>query len=134
MASDRTSTFEGDQEAKHWRLAIGEMNRGQSANHPIADPRRACNLPARGGMTNRQQTTLAAGALAIGAALLARGLRSKRRIEFHSRVVLITGGSRGLGLCLARQFGAEAARVAIAARNESELERAREELKTRGVD
>jgi NAD(P)-dependent dehydrogenase (short-subunit alcohol dehydrogenase family) len=85
-------------------------------------------------MTTKQQTTLAAGAIALGAALVARRLRAARRIDFRGRVVLITGGSRGLGLCLARQFGSEGARIAIAARNESELERAREELKSRGVD
>src|SRR5262245_48798993 len=85
-------------------------------------------------MTNKQQTTLAAGALAIGATLVARRLRVARRIDFRGRVVLITGGSRGLGLCIARQLGTNGARLAIAARNESELERAQQELRSRDVD
>jgi NAD(P)-dependent dehydrogenase (short-subunit alcohol dehydrogenase family) len=47
-------------------------------------------------------------------------------------VVLITGGSRGLGLVLARQFCAEGARVALLARDPDELARARAELLQRG--
>src|SRR5437868_4263164 len=85
-------------------------------------------------MTHTQQTALAAGALTIGAALLARGMRTGRAIEFSGRSVLITGGSRGLGLLLARQFGAEGARVTLAARDTAELERARQDLADRGCD
>lgn len=57
-------------------------------------------LPA--GMTRTQQTALAAGAVALGAALLSRGLRTARRMDFSRRIVVITGGSRGLGLLIAR--------------------------------
>jgi len=85
-------------------------------------------------MTNKQQTALAASALAVGAALLARGLRGARSIDFKGRTVVITGGSRGLGLLIARQLGAEGARIVIVARSDEELQRAREDLKTRGVD
>jgi NAD(P)-dependent dehydrogenase (short-subunit alcohol dehydrogenase family) len=94
----------------------------------------AHGLLRRAFMTNKQQTALAAGAIAIGAALVARRVKAARTIEFRDRVVLITGGSRGLGLCLARQFGADGARLAIAARNESELERARQELQSHDID
>src|SRR5688572_30001582 len=52
--------------------------------------------------------------------------------SFAGKVVLITGGSRGLGLVLAREFTRLGARVAICARDELELERAREELSRRG--
>lgn len=48
-------------------------------------------------------------------------------------MVAITGGSRGLGLVLAREFGALGCPVAICARDEKELERAREDLEGRGV-
>jgi NAD(P)-dependent dehydrogenase (short-subunit alcohol dehydrogenase family) len=50
--------------------------------------------------------------------------RSKRRMDFAGRVVVITGGSRGLGLVLARRFRAKGARVALLARNDEELRRA----------
>jgi NAD(P)-dependent dehydrogenase (short-subunit alcohol dehydrogenase family) len=85
-------------------------------------------------MTSKQQTALAAGAAAVGAALLARGVRSSRAIDFHDRVVVITGGSRGLGLLIARELGREGARLTLAARDPAELERARQDLETRGVD
>ena len=48
--------------------------------------------------------------------------------------MLITGGSRGLGLLVARQLADQGARLTLAARDRNELERAREELAARGVD
>ena len=70
---------------------------------------------------------LAAG---LGAAAVAATLWANRRgsYELSGRVVLITGGSRGLGLVLARQAVVEGARVAICARDAAELERARQDL------
>lgn len=56
------------------------------------------------------------------------GRSRARRYSFHGRTVFITGGSRGLGLILARQFAREGARVAICARNAGELERAAREI------
>lgn len=47
---------------------------------------------------------------------------------------MITGGSRGLGLVLAREFAREGARLAILARDADELERARAELANSGAD
>ena len=49
------------------------------------------------------------------------------------KVVVITGGSRGLGLALAEEFGRRGARVVLAARNEAELASARKQLLDRGV-
>ncbi|PYQ98531.1 MAG: hypothetical protein DMF97_12445, partial [Acidobacteria bacterium] len=69
-------------------------------------------------MTSKQQTAVAASAVAIGAALVARRFRSGRAIQFQNRSVLITGGSRGLGLLLARELGREGARLTLAARDE----------------
>ncbi|WP_201980839.1 SDR family NAD(P)-dependent oxidoreductase [Hymenobacter rubidus] len=75
---------------------------------------------------------LAAG---LGAAALAATLWGNRRgsYDLNQRVVLITGGSRGLGLVLARQAVAEGARVAICARDEAELARARQDLLMAGA-
>src|SRR5204863_1937596 len=75
-----------------------------------------------------------ASALTVGAALINRGLRTARAMDFRGRSVVITGGSRGLGLLLARELGRQGARITLAARDESELERAREDLTGRGVD
>ncbi|CAN5762205.1 SDR family oxidoreductase [soil metagenome] len=44
--------------------------------------------------------------------------------SFKEKSVLITGGSKGLGLLLARRFAAEGARLTLLARDETELERA----------
>ena len=56
------------------------------------------------------------------------------RARLRGRVVLITGGSRGLGLVLARRLARKGARIAICARDENELERAREDLAKHGAD
>ena len=53
------------------------------------------------------------------------------RFSFHDKVALITGGSRGLGLEIARQFCKQGGRVAILARDPEELARAREDLASR---
>ncbi len=85
-------------------------------------------------MNKTQQTALAAGALTLGAALLSKGMRAARSMDFRNRSVVITGGSRGLGLWLARELGGQGARVTLAARDQAELERARQDLAARGVD
>ncbi len=75
-----------------------------------------------------------AAALALaGTALLLKSLRRHRALDFRDRVALITGGSRGLGLLLARELGRLGARVVIAARDERELERAKTDLEQLGV-
>ena len=50
------------------------------------------------------------------------------KYEVGGKVVLITGGSRGLGLVMARQLVAAGARVAICARDPDELRRAKADL------
>lgn len=77
-------------------------------------------------MTNRQALALAA---ATGAGLaLGRTVFAGPRYSFRHRAVLITGGSRGLGLELARLFAGEGADLALVARDPAELERARQQL------
>ncbi|HEY0192806.1 MAG TPA: SDR family oxidoreductase, partial [Kofleriaceae bacterium] len=53
-------------------------------------------------------------------------------IDIDGKVVVITGGSRGLGLVLARTLVERGARVAICARDLDELGRARRELEQLG--
>ena len=49
-------------------------------------------------------------------------------------VALVTGGSRGLGLLIARELARQRCRIAICARDERELARAREDLERRGAE
>jgi NAD(P)-dependent dehydrogenase (short-subunit alcohol dehydrogenase family) len=63
-----------------------------------------------------------------GALTLSRILRARRAIDFEGKSVLIFGGSRGLGLVIARELVEEGARVTLAARDQEELERAKTEL------
>ena len=53
---------------------------------------------------------------------------NRNRFSYPGRVAIITGGSRGLGLLMARQLRKEGARVALLARNREELVRAKELL------
>lgn len=71
-----------------------------------------------------------AAALVAGAGLVlaARALRRHKPMDFKGKSVLITGGSRGLGLLLARRFALEGARLTVVARDPSELDLARREL------
>jgi len=50
------------------------------------------------------------------------------------KVALITGGSRGLGLQIAQGLGEMGARIAISARKPAELEQARSQLASQGID
>jgi len=53
---------------------------------------------------------------------------NRNRFSYPGRVAIITGGSRGLGLLMARQLRKKGARVALLARNREELVRAKELL------
>lgn len=75
---------------------------------------------------------IALGLASLGAALLYRS--SRRHYDFDDKVVLITGGSRGLGLVLAREFASRGARIAICARDRDELQRAKDDLESRGAE
>jgi NAD(P)-dependent dehydrogenase (short-subunit alcohol dehydrogenase family) len=56
------------------------------------------------------------------------------KFDLKGKVVLITGGSRGLGLVLARHFADKGARLAICARTIEHLGQAHIELKERGAE
>jgi hypothetical protein len=75
---------------------------------------------------NRGWLRLAAG---VGAALAARALwRQLHAWDLRDRVVVITGGSRGLGLALARVFGRQGAIVTLCSRDGEEVRRAVQDL------
>jgi NAD(P)-dependent dehydrogenase (short-subunit alcohol dehydrogenase family) len=71
---------------------------------------------------------LAGAALAAGS----RALRRRRPLALRDKVAVITGGSRGLGLLMARELAAAGARLAIVARDPGELDLARRELTALG--
>src|SRR5690606_7792974 len=81
-----------------------------------------------------QPRRLSLGRLAAASVGLALGVRVlvRQRMSFRDKTVLITGGSRGLGLVLARDFLKEGARAVICGREEATLERARTELERLG--
>jgi short-subunit dehydrogenase len=54
------------------------------------------------------------------------------RFSYRGKVALITGGSRGLGLVIARQLCEEGGKVVLLARNPNELARAKGDLEARG--
>ena len=68
----------------------------------------------------------------VGCALVREILQQSRYWDLNGKVVLISGGSRGLGLVLAREFATHGARVAICARDEEDLVHVRDEFVSRG--
>ena len=77
------------------------------------------------------RVVLGSGALLVGVWITARVVRTAR-YTLRDKVVLITGGSRGLGLVLARHVCARGGNVALIARDREELARAKADLVRRG--
>jgi len=73
---------------------------------------------------------LATGAILLAIWLIVRLIRTVS-YPLREKVVLITGGSRGLGLVLARHICARGGHVALIARDAEELARAKSDLATR---
>lgn len=71
--------------------------------------------------------SLLVGSAVVAAAAFAL-LRSKRKLDLRGKVVLITGGSRGLGLALAHEFAGRGAHLLLCARDAEELDRAKNDL------
>ncbi|HEX8297599.1 MAG TPA: SDR family oxidoreductase [Rubricoccaceae bacterium] len=68
-------------------------------------------------------STVFAGAWAV-----ARAARAPRAVSFANQTVVLSGGSRGLGLLIARRLIDEGAQVALLARTEADLDAAVAEL------
>jgi short-subunit dehydrogenase len=87
-------------------------------------------------MKTSQNRNLALWALAGAGAYVAirAAYRELTKYSVKGKVVLITGGSRGLGLILARQLAAKGARLAICSRTADQLGNAQTELESSGAE
>jgi NAD(P)-dependent dehydrogenase (short-subunit alcohol dehydrogenase family) len=79
-----------------------------------------------------KKTDLFLTAAGAGAAIAAYTLMRGRDYDFRGKTVLLTGGSRGLGLVMARQLAKDGARLAICARDEHDLQQAEQQLRSFG--
>ncbi len=77
---------------------------------------------------NRLTKSLGISLCGVGALLLARRVMRKPLPDFRGQCVVITGGSRGLGLEMARIWAAQGAKVAICSRTAAEVSGAVNEL------
>ena len=82
-------------------------------------------------MNAHQKRNVMLASAGVSALLLAHALRRRSSYDFAGKSVVITGGSRGLGLVMARQLADEGARLTLVARSEDELARAVEDIRTR---
>jgi len=82
---------------------------------------------------NNTTKWIAAGAGAAGAIAAARLLSRSAAYSFKDKAVFITGGSRGLGLLMAREFAEQGARLTLVSRDSGELRNAERELADTGA-
>ena len=82
---------------------------------------------------NTETKWIIAGASAVGA-VAALGLLARRwEYSFQDKAVFITGGSRGLGLLMAREFAEQGARLTLVSRDSESVEAAESELMDLGT-
>ena len=74
--------------------------------------------------------SLAGLGLLIGVRMM---ISRRKQYDLQGKVAIITGGSRGLGLVLARQLAAKGVKLVICSRTEEQLDAARSELEAAGA-
>lgn len=91
--------------------------------------------------SSRMLSLTGKAALVTGTILMAQKLfsvvekrKEEEQRELREKVILITGGSRGLGLALAQELGSAGHRLALCARDESEIEEACRRLGEKNVE
>ena len=84
-------------------------------------------------MLLRRISAVVAGALGVAAGTWAVRRRA-RRIDLDGRVVVVTGGGRGLGYAIARAFLARGCKLAIGSRDGETIGRAVAEFRLRGAE
>src|SRR5262245_54416279 len=82
---------------------------------------------------NNQTKWMIAGAGAVGTAAAIGLLSARSSYSFRDKAVFITGGSRGLGLLMAREFAEEGARLTLISRDGKALDAAETELMDTGA-
>ena len=80
------------------------------------------------GMNRILARRLRGAGMVLSGAMLLLGWRERRRIDLRGKVAVVIGGSRGLGLLIAKELTRRGAKVVIAARDGLELRRAVESL------
>jgi short-subunit dehydrogenase len=79
--------------------------------------------------------TFRVAAAGVGVLMIANAVYQElTKFKVENKVVLITGGSRGLGLVLARELAARGAKLALCARSADKLELARQDLEALGAE
>ncbi len=82
----------------------------------------------------RAKHMVAVGAgVAAGLLVMKKLAARNHRLHIKDKIVVITGGSRGLGLALAEEFGKAGAKLVLAARDMEGLQRAEQMLRSRGA-
>ena len=127
---DDTSTTES-------KLDYGRAHRLRShapyTSHSADHPRVTGSRPGAGWRKLHEEIGVSGWRLALAPrSWRARLSRARLGHLVRGPVVVMTGGSRGLGLVMARMLVDEGARVVLLARDIAELERAREDLEARG--
>lgn len=88
-----------------------------------------------GFLDQKKGQTIGLALAGLGLIAAARAIyKHVTRVDFRDKVVVITGGSRGLGLEMARILAAKGAKLALCARSDEDLDDAAAELRGSGAD
>lgn len=88
-----------------------------------------------GFLTDGRKQTAAIALAGLGLLAVARAVyRRVTRLDYRDKVVIITGGSRGLGLEMARIAASKGAKLALCARSQEDLANAAAELAATGAE